>query len=65
MSTQKESFDQFSSLTHEEIYNELYRIKADLCWLDEDIVLTKRQRELFCDIKLRVNKMFGYNRHTS
>jgi hypothetical protein len=62
MSKQRESFEYFSELTHEELFNEIDRIKNDLCWLDDDICLTKRQRELFVDIKFRVNKMLGNNR---
>lgn len=52
-------FEKLSKLTHEEIYDQLYGIKRDLSWLDDDIVLNKRQRELFCDIKNRMNKMIG------
>lgn len=62
MNTKNDSFEYFSTLTHEEIYNELYRIRNDLCWLDEDIALTKSQRELFFDIKTRVKRMLGNDR---
>lgn len=62
MGNRNDSFEHFSTLTHEEIYNELTRIKYDLCWLDEDICLTKSQRELFVDIKNRVKTMLGNDR---
>lgn len=60
MNTIKEQeFDKFSKFTHEEIYDKLYELKRDLCWLDEDIALTRAQRELFYSIKNRLKTLLG------
>jgi len=51
-----ENLQKFSS---EEICEELYKIKNDLLWLQDDIALTSAQRQLFLDICSRVKKMLG------
>jgi hypothetical protein len=51
-----ENLQKFSS---EEICEELYKIKNDLLWLQDDIALTTSQRQLFVDICHRVKKMLG------
>ncbi len=51
-----ENLQKFSS---EEICEELYKIKNDLTWLQDDIALTTAQRQLFVDICHRVKKMLG------
>ena len=36
-----------SQFTIEQIHEELYQIKKELCWLDDSVALTKDQRQLF------------------
>ena len=59
---QNNLLNKVSQFTIEQIHEELYQIRKELCWLDESVALTKDQRQLFCDIKTRVNKILGCNR---
>lgn len=58
----EQNFKHFTALEPTEVYKELQAIKRDLGWLDDDIALTKQQREIFCDIKNRVKNLLGYSK---
>lgn len=53
------NFEEFSKLSHEEIYSDLLKIKQNLCWLDDQISLTKDQWEMFYTIKNSVKHLIG------
>lgn len=48
-----------TEFTLNQIYDELHQIKRDIDWLDDNISLTKDQRQLFNDIHSRVKKLLG------
>lgn len=48
-----------AKFTLEEIYEELYQIKRDLAFLEDEISLTKKQRSIYNDIDARVKKLLG------
>lgn len=56
---EKHLIDKVSQFTSEQIYDELYNIKRDLDWLENEISLTNSQRELWVDINKRVKKLLG------
>lgn len=57
---EKKLFDAVTKFTIEQIHEELYQIKRDLDWLDDNIALTRQQRSTYNDISTRVKKLLGY-----
>lgn len=52
-------FESFSKLTHEEIYSDLQKIKSNICWMENQINLTKDQWEMFYTIKNSLKHLLG------
>lgn len=56
---EKHLLNKVTEFTLTQIYDELHQIKRDIDWLDDNISLTKDQRQLFNDIHSRVKKLLG------
>lgn len=47
------------TLSYSQIYDELYKIKLNLYWMENQVSLTKEQWEMFNVIKNSVRQMLG------
>lgn len=51
-------YKKFCQISHEELYEELKKIKTHLCWLEEQVSLTKDQWNIFISIKTTLKNLF-------